>query len=148
MKALQKFEQFWAEGVVKRITPNRGRAMSLVAESERRMLSLREKLEKLGLKDENANDYVEYCYDTIMPLVRAKLYLEGYSATGQGAHEAEVSYLRLLGFSEKEVHFLDELRFFRNGILYYGNSFDAEYAKKVVDFTKKIFPKLKEIAKG
>lgn len=32
---------------------------------------------------------------------------------------------------------------FRNGILYYGTRLDEEYAKKVVEFTKKIYPKLK-----
>ncbi len=147
MKKLQEFGVFLAEGVVRKITINPGRAKSLILESERKMLSLKERLEKIGIKNENANDYVEYCYDIIMYLVRAKLYLEGYSTSGQGAHEAEISYLRLLGFVEKEVEFADEMRYFRNGILYYGTSLDAEYAEKVVAFTKKVYPKLKEIIK-
>ncbi|MEK6922178.1 MAG: hypothetical protein AABX08_00060 [Nanoarchaeota archaeon] len=77
-----------------------------------------------------------------MELIRAKMLLGGYNATGQGAHEAEVSYLRALGFNENEVQFLDQLRYFRNGILYYGTILDEEYANKVIEFTKRIYKKL------
>ncbi len=141
------FDEFVKIGVVKRIKADKERSKSLVIESDRKMNSLKERLEKLGVKDENANDYVEYCYDIIMHLVRAKLYLRGYYASGQGAHEAEVSYLRVLEFTEQEVQFADRMRYFRNGILYYGNSFDAEYAEKVIEFTKRIYPRLKEMLK-
>ena len=72
---------------------------------------------------------------------------EGYNAAGFGAHEAEVSYLRKLGFSEKDIQFADQLRYFRNGILYYGTTLDKEYAEKIIEFTKKIYPKLKEMIK-
>ena len=114
MRNLKLFEEYIREGIVKRIRANNERAKSLVIESERKMSSLKERLEKIGIKNENANDYVEYCYDLMMHTVRAKLYLEGYYASGQGAHEAEVSYLRILGFTEKEVQFADQLRYFRN----------------------------------
>lgn|SRR3989338_1265029 len=147
MRVLKQFEEYVHEGVVQRARINKERAKNLLIESERKMLSLGERLEKIGIKDENANDYVEYCYDIIMHLVRAKLYLEGYSASGQGAHEAEVSYFRVLGFAEKEVQFADQMRYFRNGILYYGTSLDAEYAQKVIGFVNKICPKLREILK-
>ena len=82
---------------------------------------------------------MEYCYDILLFLIRAKLYAEGYSSIGQGAHEAEVSYVRNLGIHEKDVQFLDQLRYFRNGILYYGKRLDAEYAEKVITFTKRIY---------
>ncbi len=148
MRSLKLFEEYIREGIVKQIKANKERAKSLLIESERKMGSLRERLEKLGIKNENANDYVEYCYDLMMHLVRAKLYLEGYCAGGLGAHEAEVSYLRLLGFTEKEVQFADQLRYFRNGILYYGTSLDAEYAEKVLQFLKAVYPKLKKLAEA
>ncbi len=145
MRNLKLFGEYVREGIVKRIKANNERAKSLLIESERKMSSLKERLEKIGIKNENANDYVEYCYDLMMHLVRAKLYLEGYCASGQGAHEAEVSYLRILGFTEKEVQFADQLRYFRNGILYYGTSLDAEYAEKVLQFTKAVYPRLKQL---
>ncbi|HCC24517.1 MAG TPA: hypothetical protein DEP85_03260 [Holosporales bacterium] len=145
---MKQFEEYLQEGIVKHISINKERAWSLLIESERKMCSLKERLEKLGIKKENANDYVEYCYDIIMHLIRAKLYLDGFSSSGQGAHEAEVSYLRKLGFIEKEVQFVDQIRYFRNGILYYGNNLDKEYAEKVVNFTKRVFPQLKQIIKN
>ena len=80
-----------------------------------------------------------------MHLLRAKLYSEGYSAKGHGAHEAEISYLSVLGFEEREVQFADQMRYFRNGILYYGTSLDLEYAEKCIMFTKKISLKLKQL---
>ncbi|MDP2749373.1 MAG: hypothetical protein Q8O89_00905 [Nanoarchaeota archaeon] len=147
MKKLGMFEEYRKTGVVKRISVNTQRAKSLVEESERKKNSLQNMLEKLGVTNENANDYVEYCYDIMMHLVRAKMNLDGYSASGQRAHEAEVSYMRVLGFDEKDIEFADKLRYFRNGILYYGTALDKEYAEKVIVFTKKIYPKLKEIFK-
>jgi len=145
MKGLKFFEEYIKEGIAKQIKVDKERAKSLIAESERKIISLKEREEKLGVKDENANDYVEYCYDIIMHLIRAKLYFAGYSTRGQGAHEAEVAYLRTLGFTEKEVQFADQMRYFRNGILYYGTSLDKEYAEKVIIFTKNLYPKLKQL---
>ena len=145
MRYLKSFEDFIKEGIVKRVTIDKERAKSLAKESERKMNSLNEQLEKIGVKDENANDYIEYCYDMIMYLIRAKLFSEGYIASGQGAHEAEISYLKILGFAEKDILFADQMRYFRNGILYYGTFLDKEYAEKIIEFAKYICPKLKNI---
>ncbi len=106
------------------------------------MNSLKENIDKVGIHDNNANDYVEYCYDILMFLIRSKLFLEGYSSSGHGAHEAEVSYVKELGFNENDTRFLNQLRYFRNRILYYGKRFDKEYAEKVVEFTKEKYFKL------
>jgi len=147
MKHLKLFEEFLTEGVVKRVTINKERAKSLVNESERKLRSLNKQLEKIGVENDNANDYVEYCYGIIMYLVRAKLYLEGYNASGQGAHEAEVSYMRILGFNEKDVQFTDQIRFFRNGMLYYGTRLDKVYAEQVIEFTKRFYQELRDMFK-
>ncbi len=80
-----------------------------------------------------------------MFLIRAKLFAEGYSSSGQGAHEAEVAFARNLKFTEKEIEFLDQLRYLRNGILYYGKRVDKEYADKVIEFTKKKYFDLRKI---
>lgn len=146
MNALRLFEEYVQEGIARKASINAERAKSLIAESERKMLSLKEWLEKIGVRNENANDYVEYCYDILLALIRARLHLDGYSTGGQGAHEAEVSYLRIMGFAEKDVRFADEMRHFRNRILYIGSFLDAEYAEKVIAFTQRIYPKLKEAA--
>lgn len=142
MRHLKLFEEFVKEGIVRKTTPDKERAKNLGLEAERKFNSLHENVEKIGVKDENANDYIEHCYDIIMFLIRAKLYAEGYSSSGQGAHEAEVAFTRNLQFSEKELQFLDQLRYFRNGVLYYGKRLDQEYAKKVIEFTNKKYPEL------
>ncbi len=147
MRHLKAFEDFLKEGIARKISPDKERSKNLILESERKLKAFNESVEKIGIKDENANDYVEHCYDIIMFLVRAKLYHDGYSAGGQGAHEAEVAFARNLGFSEGDVQFLDELRYFRNGILYYGRRLDAEYAKLVLEFMNKIYPKLRNLVK-
>ena len=78
-----------------------------------------------------------------MFLIRAKMILDGYYASGKGAHEAEISYLRILSFNENNIQFLDKMRYYRNGMLYYGTTLDKEYAKKVIKLSKEIYFKLK-----
>ncbi len=96
-------------------------------------------IQKIKLNEVNANFFVKPGYDILMELIRAKMLLEGYTTSGFGAHEAEVSYMRVLGFDERDVQFADQLRFFRNGMLYYGPVLDREYAERVIEFTKRIY---------
>ena len=147
MRALKSFEEYIDEGIVKKGTKDSERAKSLLLESERKSNSLRERLEKIGIKDENANDYVEYCYDIIMLIIRAKMISQGYHASGRGAHEAEVSFLRKIQCSEREIQFVDQMRFFRNGMLYYGTLLDTGYAEEVLKFMKLILQKLEKLQK-
>ena len=141
---MKPFDEFIKKGIVKIQTPDKSRAEFLIKEAEQNYNYLLELIEKMGIKDKNANDYIKNCYDILMELVRAKMLYKGYNASGYGAHEAEVSYLKILGFKENEIQFVDQMRFFRNGMLYYGTILDKEYADKVVEFTKKVYPKLKE----
>ncbi len=145
MKAIKPFEDFIKEGIVKKQSPDKSRAEFLIKEAERSYLSLINLIKKIELKDDNANDFVKSCYDIFMEIIRAKMLLDGYNASGYGAHESEVSYLRILGFNEKDVQFADQIRFFRNGMLYYGTILDKEYAERVICFIKINYPKLKEM---
>lgn len=147
MKLIKKFDEFVKLKIVKKQSPNKSRAEFLVKEAEISIEGLKERIEKIGINNKNANSIIKDCYDILMELIRAKMFLKGYNAAGQGAHEAEVSYMRTLGFSEKEVRFVNQIRYFRNGILYYGTILDKEYALKVLKFFKKIYPKLKKIKK-
>lgn len=144
MKAIRHFEEFLKEKIVKKQLPDKSRADFLIKESEMSYNLLNKKVKLLGISNQTANDLIKSCYDIIMEIIRAKMLIEGYNATGQGAHEAEVSYLRILGFNETEVQFADQLRFFRNGMLYYGTSLDKEYTENVIQFTQDIYIKLKK----
>ncbi|MGE0793651.1 MAG: hypothetical protein AB7V77_05735 [Candidatus Woesearchaeota archaeon] len=142
MKAIKNFEEFITEKIVKIQAPNKSRAKYLLNEAEKTHSFLLQKLKMFEINDKNANDFVKSCYDIIMEAIRAKMLLDGYNAQGLGAHEAEVAYLRKLKMSEKDIQFLDQLRYFRNGMLYYGTLIDKEYAEKVIKFLKKIYPLL------
>ena len=98
----------------------------------------------MGLDDDTANHIIKNAYDIIMELVRAKMLLDGFSTTGKGAHEAEVSYMVKVGVSNRDVDFANDLRYFRNGITYYGKQFDKAYGDKVLEFLKRMYPMLKK----
>ena len=53
MRHLKPFGDFIKEGVVKRAAVNGERAKSLISEADRKMNSLKEQLEKIGIKDDN-----------------------------------------------------------------------------------------------
>jgi len=145
MRPIKKFEEFVKERIVKKQSIDRSRSEFLVKEAENSYNYLFEKMKKLGLSDNNSNDFVKSCYDILLEIIRAKMLLEGYNASGFGAHEAEVSYMRVLEFDERDVQFTDQIRYFRNGMLYYGTMLDKEYAEKVIAFTKRIYPVFKQM---
>ena len=147
MKPVQSFEEFIRQGIVKKQIKNAPRSEFLVKESEQDYSFLLRLLKEFSIDDKNANNFIKSCYDILMQLIRAKMLLDGYGASGQGAHEAELSYLRVLGFKEIDVQFANQVRFFRNGMIYYGTILDKVYAEKVVDFTKRLYPKLLDLNK-
>jgi len=142
---MREFEYFVEKRIVKKTSIDKARAEFLIKEAEQDYAYLLELMGKIPLRNDNANNYIKNCYDILMGLIRAKMLLKGYSASGFGGHEAEVSYLRMLKFNEKDVQFVNQIRFFRNGMLYYGTILDKEYAEKVIKFTKENFQKLKKI---
>lgn len=148
MKEVKNFDEFIKNGIVKKVKPNPSRINDLNAKAEKKKESLQERIDKIELTEGNAEDYIESCYDIIMLFIRAKMHSNGYKASGLGAHEAEVSYLRNLSFSEGDIQFADQLRYFRNGMLYYGTTLDKEYAQKVLEFFNQIYPKLKKLVKS
>ena len=144
MRIVKLFEEFIKEEIVKKVSPDNQRAENLFLESERKYHLLQKTIENTRIDNNNANDYVEYCYNIVMFLITAKMLKQGYTSSGQGAHEAEVAFARNLDFNESEVQLLDQLRYFRNGIIYYGKRFDKEYAEQIIRFTKKIYNNLKK----
>ena len=147
MKQLITFEEFIKTGVIIRRSLEKPRALFLYKESERKYKSLNQILDKIGVNELNAHEIIEYGYDILIYTIRAKLCEEGFISTGEGGHEAEVSYMRNLGFSENDVLFMNQLRYFRNGIKYYGKVLDKDYANKVLAFLKKIYPRLSALVK-
>ncbi len=129
--------------IVKKQLADVSRARFLVSESEKSYAFLLEIVRNYDITSQNASTIIKLAYDIIMEMIRACMLKEGYNASGQGAHAAEVSYLREVGFRENDIQFSDQMRSFRNGIMYYGRQADEEYAKSILEFTKKLYPILK-----
>jgi hypothetical protein len=147
MNLPDEFEYYLQKQIVKKITSGRPRAEFLIKESQTSLEGLEERIKIIGINDKNANSIIKECYDILMELIRAKLLLDGYSASGNFAHEAEISYLKKLKFPDLEVSFLNELRYSRNSVTYYGKILNKEYAERVYAFLNKIIVKLQEIVK-
>ena len=145
MRELKKFEEFIKTNIIKKSFPNKSRADYLQESSIKTYNSIKELINKIGINENNINTIIKESHDAILELIRARLLIDGFSASGIGAHEAEVSYLRKLSFNESDIQFINQLRYFRNGIVYYGKQFDTEYAQKVYNFLKIIYPKLKKL---
>ena len=143
MKLPDEFERYINKNIARKTKPDKQKAEFLINESETSLRGVKKRLDLMGIDDDNVNSIVKDCYDIIMELVRAKLLLDGYVASGNYAHESEISYLRKLNFLDSEILFLNELRYSRNSITYYGKILDKEYAEKVVEFLNDIYPKLK-----
>src|SRR3989344_6764580 len=107
MKGIRKFSEFIKNNIVKKQSIDKSRAEFLVKEAGNSYNNLLEKIQKIELSDNSANDFVKSCYDILMEIIRAKMLLDGYNASGFGAHEAEVSYMRVLGLDENDVQFAD-----------------------------------------
>lgn len=137
MRPIRNFDEFMEEGIVKKQSPDKSRAASLRNEALQAEESLKEILDTVGITEKNPNTIIKIAYDIIMENLRAAMIEQGYNAGGQGAHEAEVSFMRKLKFSENDIQFCDQLRYFRNGIAYYGKTFEKNYAEKVVAFLEK-----------
>ena len=147
MRLPKLFGEYLRNKIIKKISPDKSRADFLAEESKNSLEGLKERVEKIGINNKNANSIIKDCYDIIMEMIRAKLLLDGYSSSGQYSHEAEISYLKNLGFLDNKVSFLNELRYFRNSVTYYGKILDKGYAEEVFDFLDKFYPELKKILK-
>ena len=144
MKPSRSFEEYVKRKVLRKKFPDVNRAKSLLEVSSASFEDLFERIKLMGLTPRNVNSIITSAYEVLMEGLRARLLLEGYSASGNGAHEAEVASLLKFGFSYSHVSFLNGLRNFRNGIFYYGKTFDLDYASKVLSFLNEVYPKLKK----
>lgn len=143
---MRPFASFVRDGIVRQRHTDSTRAAALREEAEKRRLFLQKMVQKIPIDDENANYFIETAYDIMMELIRSRLFAAGFKAAGIAAHEAEVSYLRELGCADADVRFANDLRYFRNGIVYYGKRLDAAYAHAVLAFLERLYAELSESA--
>lgn len=142
---MKDFKEFLKSGIVKRQIPNKARAVSLITESTQKKSYLETTMKIIPKEKWNPNVIVDQCYDIIMELIRAKMFQDGYNAGN--SHEAEVTYMKIIGFSEAEAKYMDEIRYYRNGTKYYGTILNSEYMENVIDFLSNVYPRLIKLVK-
>ena len=131
MKLPNNFEYYLEKGIAKKTNPDNQRAQFLIHESEKNFRGLNKRVLVMnGIEEDNVNSIIKDIYDIIIEIIRARMLLDGYSCSGNFAHEAEISYLRKLNFKDNEIFFINELRASRNSITYYGKILNREYAEK------------------
>jgi len=142
LRHVRNFEDYLEKGIAKRQSPDKLRAKSLFEESKKEYQIILDYIRKDCISKDNANFIIKSLYDVFMEIIRAKMLSQGFNSSGHGAHEAEVAFLRKIGFSEEEIEFADKLRYFRNKILYYGKQLTPGFAKKVIEFLEKAVKRL------
>ena len=100
MRPLQRFERY---PCIRSITPNIPRAQSLLEESKRRLDFLKRMQKSIDVDAESSHIYIEISYDILIAMSRALMFCDGFHASGEGAHEAEVAFLVTKGIAEKTV---------------------------------------------
>ena len=148
MNSPKSFDEYVKEGIVRKQRKDISRAKFLFHEAEIAKMALYEIIDKVGVSDINANLIIKSSYDIIMELIRAIMLFDGFNSSGKGAHEAEVAFLRKLNFSDLDVKAVNELRYFRNGVTYYGKLMDKDYAGKVVLLLERVYPVLSNFEKN
>ena len=144
MNPLDRFEEFIAKGIVNNARQDMERAFALGNEARGKKEFLSKIMKAMPLEDISPNFIVESCYDILIEMLRARLLTQGFKS--ESSHEGEVAYMRNLGFPEADTRFMNELRYFRNGIKYYGKIFNHEYAIKVLEFMEKAYDLLAKIS--
>lgn len=143
--SLGNFKEYLDKKIVRAISSNKLRSLDLISSSDKRNNFLNEIIKNIKISEDNASYFIEQVYDILIELIRAKMFMDGFSASGNYAHEAEVSYLKELKFNYFEVNTMNEIRQFRNGIKYYGKKHTSEGAQNSIKFMNSFIPKLKKI---
>ncbi len=123
-----------------KITPDKQKSNSLKNMAKITLERL-DDTDKLKYPANTLDDY----YNVIHYLMEALACLKGIKFKGDKAHFELIEYVsNILGFSELERNFLQELRDFRNKISYEGLSIKKEYVERNQGKIKRIITKLKK----
>ncbi len=122
-----------------KITPDKGRAKSLIETAEARI-----KFSNKELNENTANYIFEDYYSSILEVVYAFVILKGYKVDG---HICLGFFIRDVLNREDLFRMFDDCRFKRNSLIYYGKKMDFETAKDSIEKAKKLINEFKKILK-
>ena len=126
------FEDFIKEGSVRKVSPDRQLAKSLVKIALLRLKNL----EAMEITDENSFSVVENCYEAIRELIDALMSLKGFKSY---SHEANIEFLRKfysVNVGYANVNRIDRYRRIRNDIKYEGLLTTKFEANEILENTK------------
>lgn len=143
MKNPFNFEYYINKKIVIKKSSDVSRAEFLINESKKSYKGLRKRIKVMGIDELNSNSIIKDIHDILIQSIRSQMILKGFYASGNYAHEAEVSFMKTLNFTDTEINFVNVLRASRNGINYYGKIYEENYAKECYNFLKKHHKKFK-----
>ena len=123
-----------------KITPDKGRAKSLIETAENRI-----KFSNKELNENTANYIFEDYYSSILEIVHAFVILEGYKVDN---HICLGFFIRDVLNREDLFRIFDDCRFKRNSLVYYGKRMNFETAKGAIERAKKLMNEFKKILKN
>ena len=132
---IMSFRYYLDKGSVRKDTKDINRAKSLSEIVKKRMETAR-KMEP--------NFKLEFAYESIIESIEAVMAVDGYKSY---SHEANIAYLRVLGFPESMVIEADNLRVKRHRSKYYGRKVSEEEGEKAIKTAERIIGKLENILK-
>lgn len=123
---------------VKKQSPDLNRAKSLIE-------TAKERIDLINVPNEkNCNFIFEDYYTSILELLQAKSFLEGYNILN---HICLGFYLRDVLKRGDLFNLFDDLRFKRNSLTYYGNRMDFETAKQAIKNCKRLIKEIEKFLK-
>ena len=118
------------------VTPDIGRARSLVETAKERVNVIKE------LNERNCNFVFEYHYTSLLELLQALVILKGFKVLN---HVCLGFYLRDVLKREELYIIYDDLRYKRNTLVYYGKRMDFETCKEAIEKCKFIIGEIEKL---
>ena len=131
---IDSFEDYLERGRVQERKKNKSQAESLVKRAESKFKNM----EKLGIDEETATDYVENVYESCKMLVQSLMAADGFKPY---SHEAIIAYaLDKQKIDRVNINTLNRYRKLRNDISYRGEIATVKEAENI----RKLYKELKE----
>ncbi|MBN2330876.1 MAG: hypothetical protein JXC85_03605 [Candidatus Aenigmarchaeota archaeon] len=120
----------------RRVSPDTGRAESLLETAKERIELIKE------INEKNCNFVFEDYYTSLIELLQSMAFKDGYNILN---HLCLGFYLREALKMERLYTIFDDMRFKRNSLTYYGSRMDFDTAKDAIEKCKRIMNDLEKL---
>ncbi len=129
-----KFSFYLKKGFVKKVQRDINRKNALLNMARKRI--------EYSKKLDDPNFKLEFIYEALIEYIEAIMAEKGYKSY---SHEADISFLRELGFKESEIARMDEIRRLRHKSKYYGEVIKKEIVEDIEKFILSLIEKLESL---